>query len=57
MQDIIGPRFNKLGNQFPFLQFTPEEEQRVLTLLAELERIFKTAETRQFSERDKKQTA
>ena len=44
MIDIIGPRFNKLSNQFPFLSFTPEQEQRVLELLAELERIFKQAE-------------
>jgi len=44
MYDIIGPRLSKLGNQFPFLNFTPEQQQQILELLAQMEVIFKQAE-------------
>lgn len=46
MIDVIGPRLTKLGNQYGFLNFNPGEEQQILELLIQLERVFKEAENR-----------
>lgn len=44
MSDVLGPRLTKLANQLPFLIFNPAQEQRLLGLIAELEKLFKEAQ-------------
>ena len=46
MIDIIGPRLSKLGMQFPFLQFTPDQESKIIELIGKLEQVFKEAEAK-----------
>jgi hypothetical protein len=41
MIDVVGPRLNELANQLPLLNFNPEQEQRLLELIAVLEALFK----------------
>lgn len=41
MIDVLGPRLSKLANQLPFLTFNQEQEQRLLQLIVELEKLFK----------------